>query len=394
LPPAVRSHSCCDGSSPERRQAEAILGLCARAVGNPAQYCRLVVETDGFTGWRWLPGKAELHGLGPLLYTHLKATDSLAPVDVWREIKGLYLRHRHANQLRAEALKEILQAFEAASIQSLALKGIALAHLVYPEPGMRPMRDIDLLVPEPEIEKAAQTLIQLGYRSDDQQARMLPPGHHHIPALGRQVEGMTLNVELHHRLYPEVHYYPSYSFLELSERSVPFQLNGLAARTLGYEDLLEHVYRHALGPPLLGSDLRYVWIADLVSLVEKYVDSIDWERLKSQSPRTYNILPLLHFLTPWPEDVLHRLPFEMPSKPRDVGQDYNGWPRRRLAGRRRESAQAILRETFSPPEWWLRLFYGVGDRHSWLWNRWVRHPVHVLQWVGHYAKVDLFGQGA
>jgi hypothetical protein len=394
LPSAIKSHSCCDGSSPEHRQAEVILGLCARAVGNPDQYCRLVVETDSFTGWRWLPGKAELHGLGPLLYLHLKATDSLAPIDAWREIKGLYLRHRRANQLRGAALKEILQAFEAASIPSLALKGIALAYLVYPEPGLRPMRDIDLLVPESELEKGAQTLARLGYRTDDQQARILPKKHHHIAALGRESEGMTINVELHHRLYPDVRYYPSYSFLELSERAVHFQLDGLAVSTLGYVDLLEHIYRHALGPPLLASNLRDIWVADLVSLVEKFADSIDWERLKIQSLSTYNILPLLHFLTPWPEDALNRMPFEIPVEPKGVGQDYTGWPRRRLAGRRRESVQAILKDTFAPPEWWLRLFYGVGDRRSWLWNRWVRHPLHVLQWVGHYAKVDLFGQGA
>jgi hypothetical protein len=393
LPSAVKSHSCCNGSSPENRQAEAILGLCARAIGNPAQYCRLVVETDSFSGWRSLPVKAEKHGLGPLLYTHLKATDTLAPADVWRETKALYLRHRHANQLRSRAMKEILQAFEQANIQSLALKGIALAHLVYPQPGLRPMRDMDLLVHEEDLQRAQQTLIKLGYRIDDQQAKTLPPNHHHIASMGLEMEGMTLNVELHHRLYPDVRYYPSLSYSDLASKAVAFQIDGLAANTLGYEDLLEHVYRHALGPPLLGSNLRYVWIADLVSLVEKFAAQIDWERLKNQRPRTYNALPLLHFLTPWSEDTLQYLPFEIPKEPKGVGQDYSGWPRRRLVGRRSESVQAILKDTFAPPEWWLRLFYGVGDKPSWLWNRWLRHPLHVLEWVGHYAKVDLLDRG-
>jgi hypothetical protein len=83
------------------------------------------------------------------------------------------------------------------------------------------------------------------------------------------------------------------------------------------------------------------------------------------------------------------LPFDIPTEPKDVGLDYQGWPRKGLAGRRKDRQWAIMRDTIYPFEWWLRLFYGVGGQASWLWHRWVRHPLHVLEWQGHYLKDSL-----
>ncbi|MBN1148031.1 MAG: nucleotidyltransferase family protein [Anaerolineales bacterium] len=386
MPSPVKSHSCCDGSSPEARKTTTLLGLCARAEGNPALYCRLVVESDDFTRWQRLPIDAEKHGLGPLVYTHLKASDALAPEETWRELKGLYLRHRHANAVRGRVLGEILRAFQEQEIEALALKGIGLAHLVYPEPGLRSMRDMDLLVKRSELRSAQAVLVELGFSPDSRAEAITPAHHHHIPGMTRASEGMAISVELHHDIFPETRYYQSRTFKDLTGDALPFQVDGVTAFTLGYEDMLWHVYRHACGPPLLGSQLRFIWVADLASLVDKFARLIDWDKIERQYRQLYNALPLLHFLTPWSAETLRELPFDIPVEPKDVGLDYQGWPRKGLAGRHKESRREILCDTFAPPEWWLRLFYGVGGQCSWLWHRWVRHPLHVLEWRGHYFK--------
>jgi hypothetical protein len=380
-------HTCCGELTPEARRANILLGLCARAEGNPLQYCRLIAQVDEFTEWSRLPSQAEGHGLGPLLYTHLHAVDALWPIETRRELMGLVLRHRHANTVRGRALGEILGAFEAAGIQVLVLKGAALAYLVYPQPGLRPMRDIDLLVKQPDQLCAQAILSTLGYQLDPDQARVTPADHHHLPGVMRKEEGLSVSVEVHHDLFPPTRYYHSLSYGDLIVRALPFDINGVTAYTLGYEDMLWHIYRHAVGPPLLASPIRYIWIADLVSLVEKFLDQIDWELVKRQYPQVWNILPLLHPLTPWSEAVLSKLRLEVSKAPQGVGEDYRGWPRRRDALNRRQ----LLQDTFSPSEWWLRLFYGVSGGGSWVWHRYVRHPFHILEWVGHYVKEKLSG---
>ena len=40
------------------------------------------------------------------------------------------------------------------------VQGAALSHLVYPEPGLRPMSDLDILVPRSEIWRAGQILAE------------------------------------------------------------------------------------------------------------------------------------------------------------------------------------------------------------------------------------------
>ena len=73
------------------------------------------------------------------------------------------LRHRQANQIRTGLLSKIITACEKAGVQLILLKGAALFHLVYPEPGLRPMRDLDLLI-HPSQAPVMETLLgDLGF---------------------------------------------------------------------------------------------------------------------------------------------------------------------------------------------------------------------------------------
>ena len=73
------------------------------------------------------------------------------------------MQHAHANHVRAKVLAEILDAFQDAGIQTLVLKGAALAHLVYPHPGLRVMRDVDILVSKSEARRAQARLAEMGF---------------------------------------------------------------------------------------------------------------------------------------------------------------------------------------------------------------------------------------
>ncbi len=95
------------------------------------------------TDWNSLPTQAENHGLTPLLYTHLQAADVSIPIPIKKQLYAGVIQRNHANRVRLKVLAEILTAFQAVGIDALILKGAALARLVYPEPGLRSMRDVD-----------------------------------------------------------------------------------------------------------------------------------------------------------------------------------------------------------------------------------------------------------
>jgi hypothetical protein len=180
----------------------------------------------------------------------------------------------------------------------------------------------------------------------------------------------------------------------LASAAQPFDLHGVTACTLGKEDMLWHVYAHAFGVPLTYEPFRLIWIADLISLVEAWIDGIDWDAVQRRYRRAFNALPMLHHLTPWSEEVLDRLAMDVRHTPAGVGQTFAGWPRFSLAAQREKGWWGMLRDTFWPPEWWLRVRYGAGGPVSWLWHRCVGHPLHILREMppylcthaGHHAR--------
>jgi hypothetical protein len=266
-----------------------LLALCARAQGHPLQYQQLRQHALALPTWDNLPVQAETYGLNPLLYAHLQAADIPVPTAIRQQLQTGTMQHSHANRVRGCVLAEILTAFQSAGIEALVLKGAALAHLVYPEPGLRPMRDLDLLV-SPSQARPAQTLLgELGFNAP-------PPGDtlpaKHLLAAKRWVEGLQVTVELHHNLYANGTL--DTELEALRPAAIPLIIEGVTAHTLGYEAMFAHIYRHMRINMLLDS-LRLIWIADLVSLAERFAAKIDWPRV---NPALRNALALCHWLTP------------------------------------------------------------------------------------------------
>src|SRR5262245_38151271 len=123
-----------------------LLAVCARAQAHPAQAALLREQAQALQQWDALPAQAEAHGLVPLVYTHLQAAGIAVPPAIKQQLLGYYMQHAHATRVRTQVLSDILTCYQAARIDALVLKGAALAHMVYPQPVLRPMRDIDILV--------------------------------------------------------------------------------------------------------------------------------------------------------------------------------------------------------------------------------------------------------
>jgi hypothetical protein len=376
-----------------------LLALCARAEWFAAHDKLLVQAAAQIPDWEIVPARAEAHGMAPLLHAHLRSAGIHPPRPVTRQLQGLYLQHRRANQIRADVLREILAAFETAGVQALILKGAALSHLVYPEPGLRPMSDIDLLVSRSDPAKAQEALAGLGFDAPLPSRGALP--HRHLAAATLRREGLLVQVEIHHQL-SSTYFDNAVSYLRnrfspntarrsstraarvngLTVSPRPLPALGRSASTLGLEDMLGHLCQHLLSHINVWDYGRLIWVADIVSLAERFASEIDWDHVRRRYPDVLDTLAVLHFATPLSQELLATAGVKVGHAPKDIGREYQGWPQTRPREWRRRGYSRVLCDTLFPSEWWLRLRYKLGSTRPLLWSRCVRHPFHILGHVG------------
>lgn len=363
-----------------------ILNLCARVKTHALQRRQLAKACNSFNQWDDLLYQAEEQGMGPLLHRHLAEIEGEVPGTFLRGLRFLSLRHKQANVLLMKSLHHILSLLEAEGIPVLVLKGAALCHTLYPEISLRPMRDIDLLLAKEDVQHAHAFLQKKGFRTS---TAVLPDGYFHLPPLFKNVDGMHVCVELHHDLFPDdPPYYQPLPFAELYQNRLVFEVEGMPAYTLATEEMLWHLYQHGFHAPLTYESYRLISVSDIVGLVEDKVKELDWEKITAIYPQLFRALPLFHYITPWNDTVLTRIPFNKRVAPSGVGESFKGWPRVQLTQQRNIGAVEILRHTLFPAQWWLMLYYSTGDGLlSSIWCRLVWHPMHVLRWVKIYGSI-------
>jgi hypothetical protein len=152
------------------------------------------------------------------------------------------------NLLLRHELGKILEALRQSGIPALALKGIVLAYTNYLDPSLRPMSDLDLLVPPGKREEAVLILRTLGYEYPEgvlarhrDPNRRLSQVKEFAPPL--QLRASAVLVEIHSQLECSEPLFPM-PVQEFWSRSILVDLKGLTVRTLCPEDFLFHLCLH------------------------------------------------------------------------------------------------------------------------------------------------------
>jgi hypothetical protein len=99
-----------------------------------------------------------------------------------------------------DAMEEILVDCEPHVPPLTLLKGISICDQHYPEPHLRTMGDIDILVDEADIGVVESRLLQLGYRPESTTPEAFYATHHHIRPMFHPRRRVW--VEIHRRLFP------------------------------------------------------------------------------------------------------------------------------------------------------------------------------------------------
>lgn len=225
------------------------------------------------------PLASELRPIMPLLYRNLH---SLGVEDSSLDgLKALYHLTGLENRKKFREAAGVLKTFHQEGIPTLVLKGLPLALLYYKDPGLRPMHDVDVMVPAPQAAAAIQILVREGWGSYDltpealnESLPMLPDCGFFRHACGFRRKG-GISIDLHWRLLRECSY--RWADNPFWDSAIPFIIHGEKTCSLNTTDQLFHILVHGQGH----RDGRLQWIADAAVLLSEAHADVDWERVVS-----------------------------------------------------------------------------------------------------------------
>lgn len=289
------------------------------------------------------------------------------------QLERAYYASAGYNLLLLGEMERILQAFDSAGIQTVALKGAALAGWLYPEAALRPMIDLDLLVRQNNLEESIRIIEGLGYRKQKVT--------YHVMFYGGPHKRLTL--ELHWQVGSEErHETAAVTEWFWGQAAYQEQRGWVFSPAASLLYLAGHlIYQHGESSP------RLIWFYDIYLLAKKSSRELDWDELGRQAKALGWNTALYHALA----GVQQRFGLELPesfllalagSLSPASRQSHPGLP----AGvERSESAQ--IRQAIGSLEWRTRLRLLAGLLFpSGEYLRWRYRPRPVWLWPLGYPR--------
>ena len=273
-----------EGLSPGAR---ALLGLLRPANGVVARVRDLPPQT-----WDEILDIALRHGVAPLLHRALQSGGALAALT--EQVRARLEDERRATTLdnlrKLGQFRGIALALREQGIPVIALKGLHLAELVYRDISLRPMSDLDLLVPRSQRKRALAALQTQGYGFEEQtlefgfkEARSgaieaMLDGKYHVGLVHRQLGTV---VEIHWTLADPLHPY-SPPIEDIWRSATPANLGDADTLVMSSEFLLLHVCAHLAYNHVFAFSLRA--LCDIAEIVRAH-PALDWAAVRDQGRR-------------------------------------------------------------------------------------------------------------
>ena len=242
----------------------------------------------------------------PLVYRNLESLGYQDPVLM--KLKGVNRRAWCENHMVFRRMAPVLATLRRAGIATLLLKGAALTLLHYRDFGLRPMQDLDILVPEEQALDVVALLEAEGWRRNTLSSVALGEfflSYRHSADFTRPPHE---RIDLHWHVLLQACYRDADE--PFWQASVPVEFEGERTRALCPTDQLLHACVHGVVwnpvPPLR-------WVADASCVLGS--SDIDWYRVLDLATR-FRVVPALRdslrYLVktldaPVPQEVLQRL---------------------------------------------------------------------------------------
>jgi hypothetical protein len=204
-------------------------------------------------------------GLGPLLVRATADDPDTARSRLWPLLQGANLTARLLSALQMDAMAEIIDACRGEVPPLVLLKGISMCEHDYPEPHLRPMRDLDFLVEEDWTLRVEAILTRLGYVHRSERSDAFYATHHHVAPFFHPDTGIW--VDVHRALFGPSSEFGAdgvFTVQTLQAELRPSRFRGRVVRRLSDELQLVHVACHwahglrVVGGMIAMADISYL----------------------------------------------------------------------------------------------------------------------------------------
>lgn len=274
-------------------QENAFLLAAVGAAGERRESRRAPEEADGLD-WAYVLAAADRQGIAPLL-AHRAAQGAIAlPPHVRERVDALYWATHFRTRTLMACVRRILTAAAAEALPVMPLKGAALVGWGYLPPALRPMSDLDLLVPPGAEARLGALLGALGFAAIPYRPPLVG-GRHGAAAAEYTAVGMCdgMSVLVEYRSEPLD---PAVGSLVAAAPALAAQLrthaaamwtraataplDGVPGVRIAPEDLVLHIASHLT---TRHTGLRLLWLHDLHAVVVAHGDALDWTALAARA---------------------------------------------------------------------------------------------------------------
>lgn len=229
--------------------------------------------------WERVLVEARKQRLIPLLAGKLDALPEpvTPPENVRAALQNALRLSASRNLLLYHELSHVLETFNQAGIPTIVLKGAFLAEHIYENIGMRPMSDIDIMVREEDLQRAADCMISIGFSSKLYQRETAPTDSHELPEFFKP-NGPV--IDIHWSIAS-----PNAPFKierdEIWKRAPAVKFSNLEAMVLSPEDLILHLSMHVAYQHAFAMGLRP--FCDITETLNHNLDTLDWRQIQARA---------------------------------------------------------------------------------------------------------------
>jgi hypothetical protein len=270
--------------------------------------------------WDTIVAEARRQGVAPLIYWRLAQDGQLKniPEAAQNALREAYATTWMNNQRILSELSTLARLFQQADIPAVVLKGACFVLTLYPDIGLRPMSDLDIMVPKARVTEAVQIAAGLGYLDAAPEA---VPGmnarvNHHVWL--QKPDAPAHLLEIHYSLVADQGFTFAVPVDWFWEQAQPIeaklQQEYPALLMLSAEAQILYAAAHAtLQHGFKETPLR--WFYDFDRLARRYSHQIDWQALIEQAQHlewgsalgAYAAETVKYFETPIPINIQETL---------------------------------------------------------------------------------------
>jgi hypothetical protein len=307
--------------------------------------------------WDALVDVAQQARVAPLVYHVLREKDWL-PAHALDRLRMVYFATARRNLLAFNALGQAIEHLNAHGIPNLLLKGVALALSLYKNEALRPMSDVDMLVPREDVPRTVALLRELGYTTPIPEvrpgARLAYDGELYLhPDVAHAVP-----IDLHWNLINAPNYRRPAAESWLWESAQPVTVGVAAGRVLSPEAQLIHLCAHkVLHHSGEDANAGGLWTYDIALLLAEH--AMDWEVVLAKIQELGMTAPMQQALPavapawgiPLPEAMMARL---AALKPARAERRLMRW---RASEHKRTGAYGVWANIWAMPDVWSAVRY-------------------------------------